>query len=155
MAVKPCRMCDRDFTPRQRTQEFCSRSCAALYQHAVNPRPRKPGARKWSAKTPEQKAIYQSREYRQARERLVTAALGKPCPGCGRMVTAANAQVDHVTARALGGGSTAANLRVLCGPCNHKRGSSLGGRVTAARRSGMVARRNVGGRNVSGRGSGA
>ena len=90
--------------------------------------------------------MYQSREHRQARERLVAAAVGSRCPGSRLLLTAANAQADHVTARALGGGSPTVNLRVPCGACNHNRGSSLGGRVTAARRCGRVTRRNVAGR---------
>ena len=132
--MKPCAYCDVDFEPAVKAQRFCSKTCAALHQRAVSPRPRKPGARKWRAKTPEQRAAYGS-EYRRARDALVAAALGSACPGCGRTLTAANATADHVTARDLGGGGSYTNLRALCGDCNHRRGSSLGGRVTSARRT--------------------
>jgi 5-methylcytosine-specific restriction endonuclease McrA len=99
---------------------------AALHRNAVNPRPRKPAAHHW-AKTPETQAVYGSAEYRRARDRLVAAAVGTPCPGCGRLLTTANCQADHVIARAQGATSSSNNLRPLCASCNHKRGSSLGG----------------------------
>jgi hypothetical protein len=95
---KPCTWCDADFTPQSRSQRFCSKSCAALHRNAVNPRPRKPAAHHW-AKTPETQAVYGSAEYRRARDRLVDAAVGTPCPGCGRLLTTANCQADHVTPR--------------------------------------------------------
>ena len=63
--MKPCAYCDVDFEPAVKAQRFCSKTCAALHQRAVSPRPRKPGARKWRAKTPEQRAAYGS-EYRSA-----------------------------------------------------------------------------------------
>jgi hypothetical protein len=56
--MKPCAYCDVDFEPAVKAQRFCSKTCAALHQRAVSPRPRKPGARKWRAKTPEQRAAY-------------------------------------------------------------------------------------------------
>jgi hypothetical protein len=87
-AMKPCVGCDKDFTPQSRTQAVCSRQCASLHQHAINLRPRRSPTR-WPAKTPEQRAAYGS-EYRRTRDRVVAAALGSPCPGCGVTLTAAN-----------------------------------------------------------------
>lgn len=130
--MKVCLMCDANFAPRARTSRFCSKRCAALFQHAVNPRP-KTSPRVW-VKTPEQQATYQSSEYRKARERVVAAAIGHPCPGCGVILTRANCQADHKQARAEGGRNDWTNLRALCAVCNHRRGAQLGGRVTAARR---------------------
>src|SRR5215475_13406134 len=98
--MKVCKMCDRGVKFRSRTQRFCSHSCAGLYLHAVNPRPRKPGARQWSVKTAEQKAAYSSSQYRRARQMVVTAAIGTPCPGCGQTLTRQNCQADHRLARA-------------------------------------------------------
>jgi 5-methylcytosine-specific restriction endonuclease McrA len=132
--MKPCRMCDRDFVPRTRTQAFCCRSCAQLHRQAVAPRRQRSGPKPWAGKTPEAKAAYGS-EYRKARDRVVAAALGSPCPGCGQMLTAANAQADHVVARAEGGTSSVGNLRAVCESCNRLRGAALGGRVTKARRA--------------------
>jgi 5-methylcytosine-specific restriction endonuclease McrA len=130
--MKPCQMCDKDFTPQSRTQAFCSKTCASTFQHILNPRPRKAPTR-WAAKTPEQRVAYGS-EYRRKRARVVAEAIGSPCPGCGVVLTAANTTADHIAPRAQGGSSTLANLRALCGACNHRRGASLGGRVTAARK---------------------
>ena len=130
--MKPCRYCDKDFEPASRAQAFCSRQCAALHQHTVNPRPRRAHTR-WAAKTATQKAAY-GREYRRARDQVVGAAVGMPCPGCGQILTPTNATADHIAPRALGGSSSPANLRALCATCNHARGASLGGQVTAARK---------------------
>jgi hypothetical protein len=84
--------------------------------------------------TAESRAAYAGAEYKKARERVLAAAIGRPCPGCGRTLTRENCQADHVQARALGGGAVG-NLRASCRTCNHRRGSALGGRVTAAKRA--------------------
>jgi 5-methylcytosine-specific restriction endonuclease McrA len=132
-AMKPCKMCDADMVPRSRTQVFCSRSCAASYRQAV--RPHRSGAKRWAGKDPEAQAAYGS-AYRRARDSVVAAALGSVCPGgCGRVLTVANCQADHVVPRAAGGCSSVGNLRAVCESCNRLRGASLGGRVTKARRA--------------------
>jgi 5-methylcytosine-specific restriction endonuclease McrA len=132
--MKPCAMCDKDMEPRTRTQRFCSVSCAQKYRWALVPR--KPAAtrtREWK-KSPESMAIYRAPEYRRARAQVVAAAIGKPCPGCGRTLTRENCQADHKQARAQGGGNDFANLRALCRDCNHRLGSSLGGKTAQARK---------------------
>ena len=133
VAMRPCRYCDRDFQPAVRSQAFCSRRCASLHQHAINPRERRSSAR-WAPKTEQQRKAYGS-AYRRARDHVVAAAIGTACPGCGVLLTAANCQADHVTPHALGGSSSPTNLRALCAQCNHRRGAVLGGRVTVARRA--------------------
>lgn len=47
---------------------------------------------------------------------------GGRCVGCG---AAFDLQYDHVIPLALGGGSTAENLQVLCGECNRRKGAAL------------------------------
>lgn len=74
-------------------------------------------------------------DYRRARARLVAQSIGMPCPGCGETLTRENCQADHAIPRALGGSSSPENLRPLCRRCNHERGASLGGQVTAAKRA--------------------
>ena len=51
-------------------------------------------------------------------------------PGC----TERSTEADHLTPKALGGSDDPSNLVGSCASCNHKRGSSLGGQVTKARR---------------------
>lgn len=47
---------------------------------------------------------------------------GGRCVDCGATF---ELQFDHVIPVALGGASTAANLQVLCGPCNRRKGASV------------------------------
>jgi 5-methylcytosine-specific restriction endonuclease McrA len=47
---------------------------------------------------------------------------GGRCAACGSDELL---QFDHVIPVALGGASTAANLQVLCAPCNREKGASL------------------------------
>jgi 5-methylcytosine-specific restriction endonuclease McrA len=65
---------------------------------------------------------------------LLPAALGTPCPLCGATLTNANAQLDHIVPRALGGTSTPDNGRIVCRSCNLRRGAQLGGRLVHQRR---------------------
>ena len=45
------------------------------------------------------------------------------CQQCGSQ---SELQLDHIIPVALGGGTSAENLEVLCGPCNRKKGAGLG-----------------------------
>lgn len=47
---------------------------------------------------------------------------GGRCRQCGSNV---ELQFDHVIPVAYGGGSTAENLQILCGPCNRRKGTSV------------------------------
>jgi HNH endonuclease len=47
---------------------------------------------------------------------------GGQCQGCG---STTELQYDHVIPISLGGGSTEANLQLLCGPCNRRKGAGL------------------------------
>lgn len=47
---------------------------------------------------------------------------GGKCCNCGSTV---ELQFDHVIPVALGGGSSAENLQILCGPCNRRKGAGL------------------------------
>jgi 5-methylcytosine-specific restriction endonuclease McrA len=48
---------------------------------------------------------------------------GGRCVECG---SAFDIQYDHVIPLALGGANTAANLQILCAPCNQSKGGTLG-----------------------------
>ena len=48
---------------------------------------------------------------------------GGACVSCGGRF---DLQYDHVIPVALGGATTAANLQVLCAPCNRRKGAGLG-----------------------------
>jgi hypothetical protein len=48
---------------------------------------------------------------------------GGACVSCGARF---DLQYDHVIPVALGGATTAANLQVLCAPCNRRKGAGLG-----------------------------
>lgn len=48
---------------------------------------------------------------------------GGRCAACGARF---ELQFDHVIPVAMGGATSAANLQVLCGPCNRAKGASLG-----------------------------
>jgi hypothetical protein len=48
---------------------------------------------------------------------------GGQCLACGAKV---ELQFDHIIPVALGGSSEPENLQVLCGPCNRRKGASLG-----------------------------
>ena len=47
---------------------------------------------------------------------------GGRCRQCG---SGAELQFDHIIPIAMGGGTTAENLQVLCGPCNRRKGAGL------------------------------
>lgn len=80
--MKPCRMCDKDFEPRSRTQVFYSRSCASAFQHAVSPRPRTPGAYQLSAEdTGGEGGVRVA--VPEGRARVVAAVVGTSCPAAG------------------------------------------------------------------------
>jgi 5-methylcytosine-specific restriction endonuclease McrA len=55
-------------------------------------------------------------------KQFVFARDGGRCRQCG---SAADLQFDHIIPVALGGGSTADNLQILCGPCNRRKGAGL------------------------------
>jgi 5-methylcytosine-specific restriction endonuclease McrA len=116
--VKVCEWCGVAFTPTKRVQRFCCKSHAGLYQWRDQPRRRHNWA---TSKRPPVDA-----EHRRLRAALLPLALGKPCPLCGTTITTANAELDHIVARALGGQSVPSNVRITCKRCNGKRGSRLG-----------------------------
>jgi len=119
-----CTWCGARFTPRQRTQRFCSRRCAGRYQW----RDHTPRLHTWGKRPP------LDADHRKLRKQLLPAAIGRPCPlGCGWTMDS-TAQLDHIIARALGGTTTRANCRIVCAPCNAKRGSRLGGKRAHARK---------------------
>lgn len=55
-------------------------------------------------------------------KQFVFARDGGRCRQCG---SAGDLQFDHIIPVALGGGSTADNLQILCGPCNRRKGAGL------------------------------
>ena len=118
-----CTWCGTRFTAKQRTQRFCSRRCAGQYQWRNHPR----RPHKWGKRPP------LDSEHRRMRKLLLPAALGQPCPiGCGRIMDT-TAQLDHILSRALGGQTTHDNCRIICAPCNGKRGQRLGGKRAHSR----------------------
>jgi 5-methylcytosine-specific restriction endonuclease McrA len=65
-----------------------------------------------------------------ARPRIAAAVMrevferdGGRCRHCG---AASDLQYDHVVPFSKGGGHTAANLQLLCGPCNRRKGAGFG-----------------------------
>jgi 5-methylcytosine-specific restriction endonuclease McrA len=122
--VKRCPWCAATFTPKQRTQRFCSKRCAGRWQWRDHPR----RVHTWGKRPPLDAA------HRRLRAELLPLAIGRPCPlRCGRIMDA-TAQLDHVIARALGGPTDRANCRIICAPCNGKRGQRLGGKAAHRRR---------------------
>lgn len=55
-------------------------------------------------------------------KQFVFARDGGRCRQCGSPV---DLQFDHIIPVALGGGSAADNLQILCGPCNRRKGAGL------------------------------
>lgn len=55
-------------------------------------------------------------------KQLVWARDGGTCRECGSNT---ELQFDHVIPVALGGGATEANIQLLCGPCNRRKGASI------------------------------
>lgn len=55
-------------------------------------------------------------------KQLVWNRDGGACRACGATT---ELQFDHVIPVAHGGGNTEANLQVLCGPCNRRKGASI------------------------------
>lgn len=124
MASGICQQCGGTFTPRARTQRFCSKPCAGKWQW----RGHTPRTNGWG-KRPSVDAAH-----RRLRKQLLPDALGTPCPLC-RVIMDKTAQLDHIVPRAQGGTSTRDNVRIICARCNHARGSHLGRVVYARRRS--------------------
>ena len=65
-------------------------------------------------------------EYRANRDLICAAAIGTPCPGCGRVLTAGNVTADHIVPKARGGGDQLKDLAALCRPCNSRKGDRPG-----------------------------
>lgn len=88
------------------------------------------GAHGWEIRTPEALedflAAFESPLKNQDRSRYIRAELraavmerdGGTCQACG---SSDNPTLDHIKPFSKGGSHTAANLRVLCGPCNSSR----------------------------------
>ena len=53
------------------------------------------------------------------------------CRGCGHHFEARHLEVDHVVPRAKGGSDHVANLQLLCGSCNRRKGAGSMSRLTA------------------------
>jgi 5-methylcytosine-specific restriction endonuclease McrA len=123
--MKRCEWCGAAFVPKTRTQRFCCRSHAGLYQWRDRPRRR----HNWvKHPTPVDAA------HRRLRTALLPHAIGRPCPLCGTTITTTNAELDHIIPRSRGGQSVRENVRIACHDCNHKRGSRDGAKVANARR---------------------
>ncbi|HET6877728.1 MAG TPA: HNH endonuclease signature motif containing protein [Jatrophihabitans sp.] len=119
-----CKWCEQPYRARTVQQRFCSKRCAGLHQFRDHER--KP--HKWGRR------VSVDREHRKLRARLLPAAIGTPCPlgvspHCtGLMTDPSRMQLDHIVERANGGPTTEANCRIVCTPCNQRRGSQLGNR---------------------------
>ena len=59
----------------------------------------------------------------------------QPCWICGKLRTKAEATVDHVYPRALGGKDEPSNYRIACKKCNVKKGSNVLSRKGKPRRN--------------------
>ena len=116
-----CEWCGQPFRPRARTSRFCSKRCAGLHQFRDHPR----RVHKWSKRP----AV--DSEHRKLRAELLPAAVGAPCPLCGRVMTK-SAELDHIVPRSQGGQTTRGNCRIICKPCNRQRGNVLGGKTAHA-----------------------
>ena len=100
---------------------------------AVGGRRPRAGPRARAARPPPARARARRRRRgaRAARRQPIPAELrravwerdGGACTGCGAQF---DLQYDHVIPVALGGATTAANLQVLCAPCNRRKGAALG-----------------------------
>ena len=53
---------------------------------------------------------------------LIRAKYEGSCADCG---ATAELQIDHIVPVVMGGATSGANLQILCGPCNRKKGASL------------------------------
>lgn len=86
----------------------------------------------WTRQNAAKKAVYIDPLYR--RNRKVVLARDPWCrlrlPGC----TVRTTTVDHVISVAQGGSNELENLIGACSSCNERKGSSLGGQVTKAKR---------------------
>jgi len=124
-----CQWCGAAFTPRTYTSRFCSKSCAGLYQFRDHPR----RTHTWGKRPSVDNA------HRKLRAALLPAALGQPCPLCRKVtITAGNADLDHIVPRSRGGATTRENCRIICRPCNRKRGQRLGGQQAHRHRQGAT-----------------
>ena len=116
-----CEWCGTSFRPRVRTQRTCSKRCSGLWQYRDTPR----RAHRWGKRPPVDSA------HRKLRAELLPAAVGNPCPLCGRVMDKTS-ELDHIIARSQGGATTRSNCRIICRPCNRQRGNVLGGRTSHA-----------------------
>jgi len=123
MARGVCDWCGTHFTPRTASHRFCSKTCAGRHQW----RNHTPRIHRWGKRPP------LDAEHRKLRRQLLPAAIGLPCPlGCGRIMNT-TAQLDHIIPRAQGGPTTRANCRIICAPCNGRRGAVDGGKAAQAK----------------------
>lgn len=119
-----CTWCEQPYRARTVRQRFCSKRCAGLHQFRDRPR----RTHKWGPR------VSVDSEHRKLRARMLPAAIGKPCPlrispKCtGLMTDPARMQLDHIVERVNGGPTTQANCRIVCAPCNQRRGAQLGNR---------------------------
>ena len=65
----------------------------------------------------------------------------RPCWICGKLRTKAEATVDHVHPRSLGGTNDPKNYRIACGKCNQKKGSKVLSRKSKQKRNWNAAQR--------------